>query len=230
VTLLAAQAAVTIERWGATRRSSTGFVGSSARRTHAGRPRGARRSPASRSRRPSPARADRRPEGARLRPRSIRRVSRCRDGRRGCRRPDRLRRLLRVQEHSRAGARKERAHRLGPRRSRGRPGQCAPSPRTGGTLIASSLTRRRSASFPPMTRTVPIPASLTMAFASRARPAAASRSPLTSQDAWRATRSSDSRRPGGRAQPDRASCTTRPAPRSAASSSTSQRSTVPRRS
>jgi hypothetical protein len=134
VTLIAAQAAVTIERWGATRRSSTGFVGSGARRTHARRPRGARRPPASRSRRPSPARADRRPEGARLRPRSIRRVSRCRHGRRGCRRPDRLRRPLRVQEHSRPGARKERAHRLGPRRSRGRPGQCAPSQRTGGTL------------------------------------------------------------------------------------------------
>ena len=77
-----------------------------------------------------------------------------------------------------------------------------------------SFTRRPSASFPPSTRTVPIPASPTMTFASRRRSALAPRSRFISQNAWRVKRSkrfSMPKRPS--AAGSRGSCTTRRAPR-----------------
>ena len=93
VTLLAAQTG-DHDRKGADPRGGRPLDSSArgARRAHPQRPRGARRVPPPRARRPSPARADPRPAGAHLPSRPLGRSSRCRRGRRGCRRPGRLRR------------------------------------------------------------------------------------------------------------------------------------------
>ena len=115
-----------------------------------------------------------------------------------------------------------------PRSIRSLPAESAPSRRSSSR---SCFTRERSASFPPSTRTAPIPASPTTTFASPKHSARAPPSPFISQNAWRvkrSTRSSKPRRPSGAGS--RGSCTTRRAPRSRPSSSASRRSTQRRRS